>query len=125
MKAFLASIVGMGAVLAVLTGASGEGPPLWGLILLKCVPYAIFLVLGAFLRAAKISFADLGIILAGLGLIALDVTVYLSVFYFPTSSTDSIALLTTPFFQALGVLPLMFLFAFIVKRVRRRRVRTT
>jgi hypothetical protein len=119
MKAFLGFIVAIGVALAVLTGASGAGPPLWGLILFKCLPYAMLLVIGASLRAARITFADLGVILAGMALVTLDVAVYISVFYFPGSSTDAIALFTLPFFQAFGVIPAMFLLAFIVQWMRR------
>jgi hypothetical protein len=119
MKALLAAIVGVGIAMAVLTGASGSGSPVWGLMLLKCFPYALFAVISALLLAARMTSAYLGVALAGLGLVGLDVTVYVSVFYFPGSSTDAIALFTTPFVQAFGVLPLMFLIAGIARWARR------
>jgi hypothetical protein len=119
MKSLLAAIVGIGVAMAVLTGASGSGSPEWGFMLLKCFPYALFAVISTLLLAARMTSAYLGLVLAGLGLIGLDVAVYVSVFYFPASSTDAIALFTTPFVQAFGVLPLMFPVAAIARWVRR------
>ena len=98
--------------MAILTTLSGErhqaSPADVVFLLLKALPYAIFGGVTALLLAAKLGSQRLGIVLAGLALVALDVSVYVSVIYYPASSTDSIALVTMPAVQVFGVLPLMF-----------------
>lgn len=107
---FPLSIVLLGVLLAMITELRGASPNLW-YFLWTILPY------GAYGLAATKAKSVGALIGGGLLILGLDIVNHIQVFYFPGSSTDSIALLTMPFWQIVIIMPLGFLFGWLIERM--------
>lgn len=104
------AIILSGVLLAVITECSNINPNIWYLSWM-IFPYAAY-----FLTAIKAKSMG-SIIGGGLFLLGIDIVIHIQVFYFPESSTDSLVLLTMPFWQSVLIMPLGFLFGWLIERM--------
>jgi len=107
---FPLAIVLLGLLLAMITELSSASPNLW-LFLWTLLPYVAY---GFAATKAKSVGALIG---GGLLILGLDIVIHIQVFYFPGSSTDSLVLLTMPFWQSVLIMPIGFLFGWLIERM--------
>lgn len=107
---FVYAITGIGILLALITTFAGENDSLW-FTLWASAPYLAYWI--AALKAKSKG----GILGGGLGIVGLDILIHAQVFYFPKSSTDAIAIILMPFWQLVLILPVGFLFGWIIEKL--------
>lgn len=103
-------IVLSGVLLIIVTELKGS-TNIWH-ILWAILPYGAYYV-----AALKAEGNSLGAVIGG-GILILgaDILLRIQVLYFPGSSTDSIALLTMPFWQMVVIMPFGFLLGWVVEK---------
>lgn len=102
-------IIIAGVLLAIATELKGGSPSIW-YVLWAALPYGIY-----YLAAMKAGAgATIG---GGLLILGIDMAIRIQVLFFPGSSTDSIALLTMPFWQSVVVIPVGFSLGWLVEKM--------
>ncbi len=107
---FPLAIVLSGLLLAMITELSSANPNLW-YFLWTIFPYGVYGL--AAIKAKSVG----SLIGGGLLILGIDLVIHIQVFYFPGSSTDSIVLLTLPFWQSVIIMPIGFLFGWLIERM--------
>lgn len=91
--------------------AGGVGYAVWAMF-----PYGAY-----YLAAWKAENRNLGAVIGGgMLVLAVDVFVHIKIFFFPGSSTDSIALLTMPVWQCVVIMPVGFFLGWLVGKIVKR-----
>ncbi|MBN2439236.1 MAG: hypothetical protein JXL20_11635 [Deltaproteobacteria bacterium] len=103
-------IILLGIFLAAFTELSRNYPDIW-YILWALFPYTAY-----YLTSLKLKSVG-AIIGGGIFILGIDILIHIQIFYFPGSSTDSIALLTMPFWEGIIIMPTGFLFGWIVEKM--------
>lgn len=115
-KKFKYFIILSGICLSIFTELKGGKPSIW-YFLWAMFPYIVYYL-------ATFTTKSMGAILAGgILILGVDIIVHIEIFYFPGSSTDSIALLTMPFWQSLIIMPAGFLFGWLIEKVVRKNIK--
>jgi hypothetical protein len=117
MLLFKSIIILLGIILAALTELYGGYPSIWYVL------WALFPYVAYYLASLKLKSAG-AIIGGGIFILGVDILIHIQIFYFPGSSTDSIALLTIPFWESIIIMPIGFLFGWLIEKgiTRLRRV---
>lgn len=102
-------IILLGIILAMLTGLCGAYPSMW-YVLWALFPYGTY-----YLSSLKLKSSG-AIIGGGLFILGVDMLIRVQIFYFPGSSTDSIALVTMPFWESIIIMPVGFLFGWLIEK---------
>jgi hypothetical protein len=103
-------IIIIGILLSIFTGLKGTYPSMW-YILWALFPYAAYYL-------ASLKLKGIGSIIGGgLFILGFDILIHIQIFYFPESSTDSIALVTFPFWASVIIMPVGFLFGWMVEKL--------
>lgn len=103
-------IILSGIILSLLTGLRNVYPSMW-YILWALFPYVAYYI-------ASLKLRSMGAICGGgILILVFDILIRIQIFYFPESSTDSIALLTTPFWESIIIMPIGFLLGWMVERL--------
>jgi hypothetical protein len=103
------TIILLGIILAVLTGLYGAYPSMW-YVLWALLPYGAY-----YLASLKLKSRG-AIIGGGLFILGVDILIRIQIFYLPSSSTDSIALVTMPFWESIIIMPVGFLFGWLIEK---------
>lgn len=114
MQLFKSIIVMLGIVLSMLTelygGYTGIWPILWALF-----PYMAYCLASLKLKSNG------AIISGGLFILGTEILIRIQIFYFPESSTDSLILLTAPFWESIIIMPIGFLFGLVIEKLINRK----
>lgn len=110
--AALVSVIGVGmqAILCFLVAEGPIGGFHLGLFGLASVAYLIGLLL-----ALRTSLWQAALLISSLSIVLDAYTIY-HVFFVPTSSTEALTLLVTPFIKILGIVPLALIVGIILKK---------
>ena len=105
-------IVLSGVLLTLATELKSNTPDIW-YVLWAIFPYGCY-----YLAAWKAESQSPGALIGG-GMLVLgvDVFVHIKIFFFPGSSTDSIALLTMPIWQCVVIMPVGFCLGWLVGKI--------
>jgi|GEM_PF-4663114 len=107
---FKSIIILVGIILAVFTELYSDYTNIWYVL------WALFPYMAYYLASLKLKSAG-AIICGGIFILGIDILIHIQIFYFPESSTDSIALLTIPFWESIIVMPVGFLFGVMMEKL--------
>lgn len=106
-------IILSGILLSVVTGLISGDLSIW-YALWAISPYGVY-------YAASLKAKSIGALMGGgILILGVDILIHIQVLYFPSSSTDSIALLILPFWQSVIIMPVGFLLGWLVEKLIRK-----